>query len=317
MGIDYTTTGIIASIKRRAIFPTSQNLYLPQDIANILTEELHSYVVPLIMKEHEEYLVTNYDQAITAGKQNYFIPYQAMGLKVRDVVLVTSGGEEIGLARVEPEELKLIRSGAAYWRQGFYFDNDQVILVPTNQDYSSYTLRMKIFRRPNNLVLSSAAAQISVVTPGTKTITVSTTIPTTWTTAMTFDLIKGKPSFRCNGENLAVTTISGFDIVMTAALPSDLAVGDWIALNGFSPIPQIPYEIHRILEQRAVVKILEGMKDKGGMENAMNDLDGANNPTSMVANFRALVSPRADGSVQRLVSKGGIARNMGGRARFT
>lgn len=298
MGIDYTTDGIIDSIKLKGIFPDAQQLYLPNDLISLMNSEMRSIVIPQIMSVKQEYFVASYDQDIAAGQSSFFIPSRAVGVKLRDCVLVDSGGAEIPLHRYEPEDVK---NGAKNCvTNGFIVDNDQVVLVPSNQDFSTYTLRMKIFRRPNNLVQRSSAALISSIDTGTLEVTCSN-MPTTFTTSMTYDFIKGKPSFRAHAEEQAVSVKTGFTLKFVAALPEDLAVGDWIAETGFSPIPQIPYELHPLIEQRVIIKCLEGMKDKSGMELAKASYE------EMIEKFGLLVSPRVDGTPQKIVSRRGVA----------
>jgi hypothetical protein len=299
VSIDYTTLGMISSIKRRGILPTHQSTFMPADIVNILTEEMHSVIVPLLMREHEEYLVTNVDQAITSGQYSYFIPQKALGMKLRDLVLVNSDGYELSCPRVEPEDNKQGNLNAVQRRRGHILNNDQITLIPSSDDFTGFTLRFKIFRRPNVLVQSSQAGRISAINTSTKVVTLST-IPSTFTNALTYDFIKGTPSFRTHAENQAATTVAGFDITFTNTLPTDLAVGDWVAEYEYSPIPQIPYEVHRLLEQRAIIKILEGLKDSTGLKLARDAYD------EMKDEVKVLLSPRVDGSPRKLVSSRGI-----------
>lgn len=297
-GIDYTTDGMVSNIKLRGLLPDARNLYLSADMLALMNTEFRSIVVPLIMKEKQEYLVASYDQTIAASQTTFFIPFRAVGLKLRDCVLVDSAGQEIPLHRYEPEDLKHgFQIGAG--NPGFYVDNDRVILLPTDGTFSQYTFRAKIFRRPNNLVAKSSAGQITAINTGTKVVTLST-MPTSFSTGLTYDFIKGTPSFRAHAEAQAVTTKAGFTLTFTATLPTDLAVGDWVAESGFSPIPQIPYELHALLEQRTIIKILEGMKDATGLKLARDTYE------EMVQEFAALVSPRVDGTPQKIVSRRGI-----------
>ena len=46
--MDFTSTGLIAQIKRRALIPTSQNLFTSSDIIDMLNEELQNRIVPYI-----------------------------------------------------------------------------------------------------------------------------------------------------------------------------------------------------------------------------------------------------------------------------
>lgn len=296
-GVDYTTVGMIADIKRLGVLPDAQSLFTNSDMVRIMTNELRAVVVPLIMELKQEYLVSVYDQALTAGQTAAFIPERAVGLKVRDVCFVDSGGQEIPLRRYEPEDLKEGWQVASM--RGFYVDNDRIIFLPAGQDVSIYSVRFRVFRRPNELVLSSQAARITAINTATRVVTCAS-IPSAFTASLVYDFIKGKPSFRAHAEDQVVSSILGFDITFASALPSDLAVGDWVAEAGFSPVAQIPVDVHPLLEQRAVIKMLEGLKDKTGLELAKNSYD------SMVETFTKLVNPRVDGSPQKIVSRRGI-----------
>lgn len=297
MGIDFTTTGNIADIKRNGIFPDAQTLYQASDIVDLMSDELHSVIVPLLITLKQEYLVSVYDSAIAQGQTAAFINERAVGGKLRDCVLVDSGGQELPLRRYEPEDLKEGLQNNA--NRGIYVDNDRLIFLPNGDDLSKYTLRQRVYRRPNDLVQVSSAARITAIDTVTKKVTCAS-VPSTFTTLLTYDLIKGKPSFRAHGEDLAVATILGFDITFSATLPTDLAVGDWVAEAGFSPIAQIPYDLHPLLEQRALIRILDGLKDAGGKKMAMDTYE------EMVDTYSKLVNPRIDGTPQKIVSRRGI-----------
>lgn len=317
MAIDYTSTAMIASIKRRAMLPDTQSLYNDSEICSILSEEMQADLAPLLMSVNEEYFVQNYDQTIDTTVNSYSIPVRAIGVKLRDVVLVNSNGFEISLPRLDPDFLKRQNGDYAYNssvylnRPGFFLRDDQVMIFPNTSTLGSFMLRMKYFRRPNNIVEISSAAKISLINTSTKVVTV-TSIPTGWTTETTFDLIKGTPSFKSWGDDETITAIDFNAKTLTfSSLPSGLAVNDWICESGMSPIAQIPWETFNLLEQRAVLQILEGMKDTQGLQSASSVY------TDMVTKFKILVSPRVDGSPKKIVRSsplfGGRQNRLGGR----
>lgn len=298
MAIDYTTTGIVNAIKLKGILPDAQQLFLPDDLISIMDGEMKTIIVPQIMSAKQEYLVSSYDQSISSGQTKFFIPHQAIGGKLRDFVLVNADGKEIGIDRYEPEDVKT--GGDEWTHRGFFVDNDQVNLLPTDGDFVGYSARMKIFRRPNNLVLESKAAKVTAINTSSLEVTCDK-MPSHFTTSLTYDFVKGKPSFRCHAENKSISTIVGFVLKFSETLPEDLAIGDWVAETGFSPIPQIPYELHPLLEQRVVIKCLEGMKDRTGLELASKAYD------EMLNQFGFIVAPRVDGTPQKAVSRRGIS----------
>lgn len=305
-GIDFTTTALIASVRRRTMSPTSQLLFSDQEIADILTEEMHADIVPLLMREQEDFLVKDYDQAIDTAVTTYYLPPRAIGGKVRDVVLVDAQGNEINLPRLSQEQVKNETVVANIRVQGYRFEMDRVVIYPNTAALGTYTLRMKYYRRPNNLVKASTSGQITSINTSTKEVTLANA-PSAWTASTLFDVIQGKPLFRAWGEDQAISGIAG-SVLTFSSLPTSMIVGDWVAEAGFSPIPQIPYEVFNILGQRAAIKILEDMNDPG-VDKAIQVYQ------DMADKFRSLVSPRSDGAPQKLVSGAGISAFMRGSSR--
>ena len=297
--IDFTSTAMIDSIKTRALVPTSQKLFSNEVIIKIITEELLSDIVPLIMEVREEYFVNYLDQNIDTTKSTYDLPSRAVGQKLRDVVLLNTQSREVSLPRLEADQLKhqwFLGNYSLYMnRRGFYFQDGYVTLFPDATALGAYRLRMKFFRRPNNICATTSAGQITLVDFLTNTVTINN-LPATWLITDLFDIIKGQPGFKSKGDDLSITALDPTLRTMTfASLPTETAVGDWVCPSGFSPITQIPYEVFNILEQRCAIKLLEDMKDSEGLKNAVDAY------TDMVGKFRTLVSPRADGSPKRIV----------------
>jgi len=299
VNIDFTTTALLESIKRRAMIPASQVLFTDAELLSVLTEELHADIVPLILSVREDFFLYNHDQSIDASENKYAIHARAFGQKLKDAVLLNSDGKEVDLPRSNPSSLKKEQSKGTFLSSGptFYFEGDEVVIYPDTSNLGSMSLRMKIYRRPNNLVAQSAAGQITAVDTSLKTITLSN-LPSAWAAGDDVDVIKGQPGFKSRGDDQDVASIvtATKTLTMTAAIPDGTAVGDWVSLAGDSPIPQIPYEVHNILAQRGAIKVLESLGDASGLQAA------ADVYTDMVDKFKITVTPRADDSPKRLVS---------------
>jgi len=301
MAVDFTVVGNVASIKRRAIIPSSQLLYQDTDIRAMMSEELQSDIVPLLMQVKEDYFLTNYDQAIDTSVSEYAIPYRAIGGKLKDVVLLNSSGQEVSLPRVNPDQLKHGHGRnlghVSQFRAGFFFQDDSVIISPDPSELGQYQIRMKYFRRPNNLVGTSSCGKITIIDTATGKITLDH-MPNTWVITDTFDVVKGKPGFKSllDDETPTVLDVTTQEITFDTPLPTRLEVGDWVCISGEAPLVQIPYEVHKLLEQRVVVKIMEGLGDTTGLQAA------ADVYKDMKDKFTTLVTPRADDSPKRLVS---------------
>lgn len=309
VGIDFTTTGLIYAAKVHASVPTSQSLFGNAEFLEVLNHDLVSMVVPLIKSVNEEYFVTYTDVALVAGTSNYTIPTRALGGALRDIVLVDAQGRELEVPRLEPEMIKYSGSLSAPSVFGIYLKGDQAIFYPalTNAPASVY-VRFKYERRPNNLCLLASAMQISVIDNTLHKITVitsagGTTVPAGWTSAAktTLDAILHVPAFSSVGDDMLITNIASNVLTISAATWStNLSVGNWVSESCTSPIAQIPYEAHGLLELHAAVALLKAMKDKTGADSLNEDIKRSEEM------FLKVITPRIEGAPKKVINRNGI-----------
>ena len=300
--IDYTATGLIAAILRKALLPNTAETLASADYFALMDEEIRTYIVPLVMSAHEEYYVTTLvpDLTITPSQDTYPIPYRAMGDKLR-LVQISLGGSNnstfVPCPRIEPERAyNYALSGSV---DGYVLEGNNLVMVPPTS--TGGIMRIKYFLRPGQVVDSSACAQITSINTGTNTITCSGGLPTTFTSGITYDLIKGTPGFDTAGMDL-VGTVSGNNITFSS-LPSStlgqgasLAVGDWVALAGQSPIPQVPYELFPLLSQAVVCAALEALGDKANLAVAQQKRD------RLEMKLLTMLEPRTEGSPRVVIN---------------
>lgn len=295
---DFTTTALLASIKRRGMLPSTSDTLSTTDFLAFATEEMRSYCLPLLVSLDEEYGVSTYTVALTSGTASYLIPPRASGDSAR-VVEISSGSGYTPITRISPTEQNAYALTGDV--QAFFFNDDYVTLVPTPT--SSSTLRIKYIRRPNALVQattgsSGAIAIVSAINTGTKTITTTATVPSTYSTSVQFDLIRAKPGFPLLAIDQTVTSCSGTTIIFSDTLPTDLAVGDYVCRAGESPVPQIPVELHPLLAQRTKFACLEALGDqKAGAALASCE--------RMKADVLPLLTPRSKGNSRPIVNRFG------------
>ena len=291
---DYTTTALIAAIKRRGSFPNSQSLFSNQDLIDIANDELWDTVVPWLMANREEYLVSYKDITLAANEKTIDIPQNAMGMKLRDVVVVTNPGMSqettYALARTSPDEIasgNLNGSILPFLSSCFYIQNNQVIIWPAPS--SETIFRLSFFRRPNQLIATTSCGQVTSVDTNTNEVVLDN-VPVSWTAGDTFDIISNTPAFDAVLEVDEAVVVSNPTVQLTDV--TGVSVGDWVCLTGESPIAQVPLELHHLLAQAAVVKCLESQKDAEGMQLAQAKLN------EMFMRFAAIVSPRVDGRLK-------------------
>lgn len=301
----HTTTYLLASLKRRGMIPSTDEALATADFLALADEELQTYVVPLLMSVREEYLVAAKDHTITADDTTYAIPTRAIGGKLRDVAISDSSGQFHSLSRIEPE--RAADYGTTGGPNGYKLQNNSVVLVP-GASGSSDTLRLTYFQRPNRLVATSAVGEITAINTATRVVTCSN-VPTTFTTSETYDLVKGTPGFENHAIDQAVSaSVTGASgtVTFSSTLPEDLAVGDFVCLAGESPVPQVPVELHPLLNQRVAFKVQEALGDpKAGLAKQVCD--------EMKKNVMTLLTPRSEGSARLIINRYGPGFGRGRR----
>lgn len=302
----YTWTELFDSIKSRGQIPTGANTGSPftegrtRDRAN---EVLLSKVLPSLLKVRESYYSFDVDTAINATGI-YDIHTRAIGGKLENVALIR-GTERLDLVLYDEDEVTDTEQPPD-GVPGFYLKRNQLILLPPDGDGYTY-LRQTILIRPATLVSQDDAAQVTAIDTGTKVVTF-TTVPATWLNTNTFEMVQDKPHFDTLGIELAATTVvtgAGGTITFTAALPSRLAVGDWVGLNGQSPVVQLPVEWNPLLAQETAVECLKNSPHAKAYDIAVKDA------AELRKELIPLVAPRVEKEGRKLVNRTGILRRGG------
>ena len=296
---EYTTANLLTSVKRKAMIPSSQGTFTDVDILEIATEEIQVGMVPMLLKVREEYYVTFEDQSIVQDQDAYPIPKRAIAGALRDILYspadpVGTRSEIVSVPRVEPDEIPWRQNtSAAFSDYYFALRDNNILLVPTPRS-SRGTLRLLYHRRPSNLIETSAAAQVTALT-SSDTVTVNA-VPDTISATTTVDLIKGEPGFDFHQVDRAIAAVDNVanTIQFSSDYDTDLAVGDWIAISGDSPIPQVPLELQSVLAQRVVVQILESLGDQNGKASAENKL------RQIEESVMNLITPRMRGEPRKV-----------------
>ena len=304
---DLTTTGLITTVRLLASVPNNQQLTSDDaSILDLLNFEMNNALVPQLMAVREEYFVEDYDfnnYCLPTGiwQDRYELPANAIGMKLRDFVQLTTNGAQLPpierfIPRISPEDVASNSFGSSSTSSGtlsFYMKVNNVILYPCPTQVIA--LRMKYFKNPNYLVSTSEAGQILSIDPIANTVVLSN-LPSTWSTGNTVDIIQNYQGFEFDAENVTITSISNPTLGLTTV--ANLEVGSWVALSGNSPIPQLPTCAHAVLAQAVVVKLLESLKDVAGVQLAQQKYN------ELFKAMEFLITPRVEGEVVRITSGG-------------
>ena len=300
----YTSDDLIAAVKRYSNVPTSQTTFLPTDFLALADDSIKAKLIPLIIKHCEEFYVRPQDYSILNGVSIYAIPTRAVNMMLRSVQMVdlTNSNVRINLTRLNIEDLYTGMSGNRMLSQknGFYLEGNNVVLYPPPVQVGG-TLRLNYFIRPNQLVPLASCAQILSINTATNTIT-CVALPSAWSNANTFDIVKANPGFECTAIDQAATTVTGATITFTTTLPINISVGDYICLATQSCVVQVPPELQPLLFQYVVIRLMSAQGDEKALEAAMRELE------ALEKNAGVLLAPRVQGSVKRVTNGRAINR---------
>lgn len=305
----YTSTELIASIKRRAMVPESQTTFSEQDFLDFASEEMNMGIVPTVIQLHEDYYLYEVLIPLVDGQLKYEIPYRAIGNKVRDVAFVDANGNYGKMTRIGIGDLPDYNAIQNVYP--YYIASNDICLVgqPTGATFGGASLSVSIYLRPNGLVPSDEVSVISDINRTTGVITI-TAMPDTFTIGGVFDFIQYRSPHKILDFDITPTNLDSTALTMTfdlADIPDELIVGDKITIATQTDIPQIPSDMHVILAARVATRIMESIGDTEGLQNANQKL------AELEAKTPILINNRVDDSPQRIVNRNSSLRRTVGR----
>ncbi len=104
--------------------------------------------------------------------------------------------------------------------------------------------------------VNTGTKQVTLVMPSDET----SGVPESFVSGLEYDFIRGTPHFNVLAANHEATVASNV-LTFTDDLPDDLAVGDFVALAGQTPIVNVPLEFQDVLVIKAVYSYLSGSGD--------------------------------------------------------
>lgn len=312
-----TTTGLLKSVKRRAMVPDNQNTFTDQDFIDLMNEEMMIGLVPSILQMKEEYFMFKQLVPLVAEKSKYPVPERALANKLREVCFRDSTdkivGNEYEMTQIAIDDRYTGLSngtGSADFTgfRRFYMMGSDLVLHPSVGPSPYGSLAFYYYLRPNTLVKENQVATITNVDRNLGTISVSN-IPTSFSVSQVYDFIKAKSPHNIldiDQPILAINNTTKTITVNASVIPSDLEAGDFLALAGQTCVPNVPTELHMVLAQRVAQRVLE----------ALGDTEGLNNATAKVAEMEnkltTMISSRVEGAPRKVVNRAlmtGVNRN--------
>jgi len=310
--VSYLTTDLLADVRRSGMLPDSAPSGVSDDdILAHANKELQARLLPLVNSVREEFYVQTETQALVAGQQFYRIPGRSIGNRLRDVLIQQSDGTLTNLVRLTPEayaELQTTVPGPYPW--AFYLESDSVMLVPTPSTSGSASVLFKYLIRPNKLRTDDPQhtpriSSISTPSPGTTRVTLAHN--TNFGTSNALDIVSAKPPFRTVMISVTPTASASnsFD-VPSSSLPSDFTTANFgggtgkgavCSLAETSSVVQLPPEMHNLLYQRTLCRVLQSIGDLEALQAAEA------NAQQMERDAVGLIANRTEGEPKKVVGR--------------
>ena len=289
-----TVDDFVASVKLTATVPENQALITTPRLLSFADEEIQNELVPLVSSLNQEFFVTIENEQTVAGKQTYNIPYRSIGRTLRDLK-VTSNTSTAQLTKIsiEDEDDFNLASSVA----GFNIKGDKIWLYPTPTDAGLGLKKYYLFR-PSKLVETSAAGRITGISGN---IITCATVPSDFVAGVLVDFVEGRSGYSTLGFDQTITNVVGLQVTV-ATPPTELVVGDYLAMAEETPVIQFPDELYSYLVQRTAKRILEAIGDFEGAKAIGERLPQARK------NIEKLLAPRTEGNSTKIIQRNGLLR---------
>lgn len=304
-----TADRFLSGVKRRISLAENDALLDDDDLLELADDITRAHIVPMLISTRGEFFVKSVDEATVANQAEYNLPDRAVGLALRNLKYrpdVDDTEIAYDLIEINPEHEDDHR-GSAGQPWGYYFKNDQLVIVATPADAEA-AIEIWHEQRPSNLVKLEEAG---IVLSATATeVTLTAAVPDNIVLGTVVDFVKGKAGHRILAMDKTVTAVAGSVITFASgAIPSALVAGDYIAEAGFSPVLQIPDELHPLLETFVARRALFAAGDIEMRRELSDDEKGE------MKNALILLEPRNRGAPRKIVNQGGLLKGRAGSRR--
>jgi hypothetical protein len=298
---DYSTTQLILDVKRNGSVPTDQALYSDVDFCKAFTDCQRTKITPQILNCKEEFFVVerlyafSSLTAVAGDRLSLPLPGRSIGQRIRSLQLVDVNGNVVtDIPRLSPERNESNTRGTA--RTGHMFEGNNLLLPAALADGTNQ-LRLKYFRRPNELVPALSAAKVVSVLGAQVTVT---SVPPTMVAGVKVDLMGHSEPFNSLLDDDTIVLVSPTIIEISPAGAALLSAGDYICLAGETVFPQIPVDLQPILVQYALCQILKSLGDAEGAKMVRDELE------ELEKNLYAMIAARDEGSAKKIIAPGGL-----------
>lgn len=303
----YTTTDLLAAIKRRAQLPAANGALSDTDLLDLATMAMRTQIQPLLRSLREDYSVVVESQAITADQRTYRIPSRAEGGAIRDVwlTLIASPNTEIRVPYIPPEDRPMYKAVRGAWWDGllaYTVEGNDLWLAPIPDSVAAqYTLTIRYYLRPGRFVPTSDCMLVESWSAGPTTVVQVDSLGS-YTTSTEVDVIGARPPFRPRAIGIFLDSTSVGPPAEVTIIPADYAgfieagtTGDYICETDTTCVVTCPVEAQEALIAATVASVYDvlGYERELGTAVALRD--------QALQAVRVLMEPRTEGASRVLL----------------
>lgn len=304
----YTADKLITSIRRSALIPANANTFKDEDFLELADEELSLNIVPSIIRQHENYFLFVDNIPIVTNQTRYKIPSRAAGNKLKDLAYKDQAGNTKEMTMIPVEHISDYNQSGRTYRDHliYYVLNDEIVIHPeTSPSLPNGFLVFTYYIKPNKLVKLDKVGVITGIDSNLKTITLST-VPSAFTSSKLYDFVTVQSPHVTLAYDVPIVSINNatktiqFD--SNYEFPTRLAVGDHIAIQCETAIPQIPSDLHAMLARKVSMSCMQALGDSEGLANATAKYN------EIVTNVETIIDNRIEGAPKKIINRGSFLR---------
>jgi hypothetical protein len=289
--VSYTASGSIARIRTKGYISTATALTDPQ-VLEWLNDALRSGIVPFLKAVRDEWFVTG-SESVTPDANGRIEMPNSVASTVRTVVWMNNG-QPTPLTRIEPEAAFAYegQTGGSGIPVGFVLEGYGLRLLPSN--LGSVTIRLKFMERPAEMVLDESAGLIE--SHASLALTLAD-VPLAWQadTPAAVDLISSESPFSAVATDVTVVSLVGSVLTLSGISASLVEDGFWVSDPGTSPYPNIPIELHPLLQRMCITDFYGDTGDKR-YDTSEKRLE------AMKRDLRKTMAPRTQGNARPIIN---------------
>ncbi len=204
MAVDYTTTALLAAIKRKLQIPSGSTKLSDTELLAIADEEMRSYVYPRLLRTGQNYGIEQCTIPLVGNQQRYLLPPPCNADTIVNVALVDTNSSLREMHSVPVLRIDAWGTTTSTIPREYSLQSSYIHVLPTPVD-ATCSIRIRFERVPGRLVATTAEVQADTVVDGTFSLSGT---PSGWTTGQTYvTAYRSGPPFNCPfGYSLVTAT---------------------------------------------------------------------------------------------------------------